>query len=207
MNNLYYENQWIQDKQQEEYRQDCREIQKAAAKAAAIESVRVDSMLRKTCIKEWETEKRKAIFEELLVEPTGEIHLVTRNLSIEAKPRSITNMKNPTLVTLKRANDLTEQIYMIKSTTGSSEKRVYLEADMAGKAYYIVRKFASAGIYFKVSIAKAKILAVQLLCILLESCAEEIFLADKQGWFKMPDGNFQYVEEELTWEQAKKMCK
>lgn len=199
---------WQQQKQQQVYMNDCREIQKAAAKTAAIENVRIQSMQVKNQIREQERERKKAVGETLQLVESGELQIVTENLSVQAIPRQVVNMRFPRLAVLKRQIDEAEQIFQIICFVGEKQKNIFLEKDKAGSSAYILRKFGSEGVYFKMETAKAKKVAVQLIAFLLENCGEEKLLPELEGWVKMPDGQFQYFgREDFTWDKVKKLCK
>ena len=208
MFDLCMDDMWQQQKQRQQYLNDCREIQKAAAKEAAKETVRIQSMQAKNQIREQEKERKKAVGEALQIMENGELQIVTENLSIQAIPRQVTNMRSPRLIVLKRQLDATEQIFQIICFVREEEKNIFMEKNQAGAGAYILRKFASEGIYFKMETAKAKKFVVQLLAILQEDREEEILLSELDGWMKMPDGQFRYVgKEDLTWEKAKKLSR
>lgn len=208
MYELSMDNIWQQQKRQMQYQIDCQEIEKVAAKTAAVENVRIRSMQVKSQLREQERERKKSIGELLQIMENGELQIVTENLSIQAIPRQVTNMRSPKLTVLRRQADGTEQVFLINCLVGDKEKEVFLEKNQAGSGTYIVRKFASEGVYFKMETAKAKKFAVQLMAILQEICNETKLLPEHEGWMKMPDGQFQYVgEEDLTWEEVKKRCR
>lgn len=187
---------------------DCREIQKAAAKEAVKEIVRIQSMQIKTQLREQEKERKKAVGEALQIMVNGELQVITENLSIQTVPRRVTNMRDPKLTVLKRMTDEAEQIYYVRCFVGEREEEVFLEKNQAGTGSYILRKFASAGIRFFKGTAEAKKFAVQLISILREEYKEEKLLPELEGWVKMPDGQFQYVGNgDLTWEEVKKRCR
>ncbi len=201
------DNMWQLQKQQE-YTNDCREIQKAAAKEAAKETVRIQSMKIKNQLREQEKERKKAVGEALQIMENGELQIITENLSVQAIPRRVTNMRDPKLTVLKRMADEAEQIYYVRCFVGERGEEVFLEKNQAGTGSYVLRKFASAGIRFFKGTAEAKKFAVQLISILRGECKEEKLLPEREGWIKMPDGQFQFIGEEgLTWEKVKKLCK
>lgn len=209
MNGWSFDAEWQKKKADEEYLADCREIQKAAAKTAAVEQVRINSAVIKQNLREQERERKKAVGERLELLSNGELQIVSENLAIEPIPRKATNMRWPTLFVLKRAVDESEQIYCIACEIGNQKKFVFLEKNASGNGSYLLRKFASSGIYFKMDTAKAKSFAIQLLGILLSTTeTEEVLLPDMAGWMKNPDGTFKFIQEgELTWEKAKKLSK
>ena len=199
---------WQQQRQAMQYQEDCREIQKAEIKAMRVENVRIQSMQVKSQLREQERERKKAIGDTLHIMANGELQIMTHNLSIPAIPRQVTDMRSPKLKVLIRQSDEAEQIFQINCFVGEKEKNIFLEKTQAGSGAYLLRKFASEGVYFMMETAKAKKFAVQLIAILQQGCNEEMLLPESEGWMKMPDGRFQYVgDEELTWEEAKKRCR
>lgn len=208
MNSNSFDILWHQQKQQQAYENDCREIQKMAAKTVAVENVRIQSMKIKNQIREQEKERKKAVGEKLQILENGELQIVSENLSVQAIPRHVTNMRSPKLTILKRISDEDEQIYLVQCFVGERRENVFLQKNLVGTASYVLRKFGSAGIYFKMETPKAKKFAVQLMSILREICKDEKTLPEREGWMKMPDGQFQYIGKgDLTWEKVKKMCK
>lgn len=208
MENFGMENMWLQKKREQEFWEDCREIEKAKAKTAAVENIRNQSLQVKQMLRERERERKKAMQDVVQIQENGAIQVITQNLSIESTPRYITNMKFPELTVLKRAEDVDEKIYCVACIVNGQEQQVFLDGNMAGNGSYLLRKFASSGICFVCSAAEAKRLAIQILVLLLNAPKAEKLLPDREGWMKKPDGSFKYVEEgELTWEKVKKQCK
>lgn len=208
MQGFTFDNIWQQQKMQQEYMNDCREMQKVAAKEAAKETIRIQSMQIKAQLREQEKERKKAVGEVLQIMENGELQLVSENLSVQAIPRRVTNMRDPKLTVLKRMIDEAEQIYYVRCFVGKREEEVFLEKNQAGTGSYILRKFASAGIRFFKGTAEAKKFAVQLISILRGEYKEEKLLPELEGWVKMPDGQFQYFgREDFTWDKVKKLCK
>lgn len=193
---------------QQQYFQDCREIELVKAKEVAKATVRLETQAIKEKRKEEREERKRQIFEELSLLESGELALTTRNLQIEAKPRKITNMRNPYLTVLKRAEDLDESIYLIVCSLNNSKIEVFLDVDLAGKASYILRKFSAVGIIFMVSTAVAKQIINQLMAILIQNSQSVKILPDEPGWLRNSDGKFEFFGEgDLTWNRAKKMTK
>lgn len=187
---------------------DYREIAKAEAKARAVENVRLAGFYQRQMMKEQEVERRKNVYEEIVITSEGEIQIITRNLQIATNPREISNMKKPKLIIFMRMADETEKIFQIKFVLGMEEKQIFLAENLSGNGAYLLRKFASAGVYFKVSSSDSKKIVIQMLCKLLEKCEEKQFLPEKSGWYKMPNGQFHFWEEDmLTWKVVKKLAK
>ena len=176
------ENQYFNQAQQQ-YFQDCREIELVKAKEVAKASVRLEAQAIKAQRKEESEERKRQIFD-------------------------ITNMRKPYLTVIKRAEDLDDSIYLVACLLNDCKIEVFLDVDMAGKASYILRKFSAVGIIFMVSTAVAKRIINQLMAILIQNSQRVKILPDEPGWLKKIDGKFEFFgEEDMTWNRAKKMTK
>lgn len=208
MENWNFDTAWQRKKAEETYFADCREIQKAAAKTAAVELIRIQSLQIKQNLREQERERKKSMQEIVQIMEDGTLCMVTQNLRIEPMPRYITNMKRPTLTVLKRAEDVNEEIYRVSCSVNEKEKKIFLAKSMSGNGSYLLRKFGASGICFLCSTAEAKKIAVQVLAILLSEPDDEELLPDMAGWMKKPDNTFTYIDEgEMTWKEAKNLSK
>ncbi len=193
---------------QQQYFQDCREIELVKAKEVAKNAVRLEAQTLREERKEAEKERKRAIFQEIEILESGEIGVITRNLRIEAIPRKITNMTNPQLKIFKRAEDLDQTVYCINCQVGNREIEVFLNVDMAGNSSYLLRKLNSVGIVFEAKMSTAKMLIQQLMSILIYNCQSVKILPDEPGWLRNSDGKFEFFGEgDLTWNRAKKMTK
>lgn len=195
-------------RQMEAYFQDCREMEKAIAKAKVLEDIRSNALVNRMYLRQAEAERKKATFDELIITSDGEVQVVTRNLAIDAKPRMITNMQNPHIIILKRLKDMTEEILLLQCFVNNSLKKIFLNPKKAGKGEYLLRSFTLAGICFKSPSTNAKDLAMQLLALLLSSQPEERILPDEEGYVDLPGIGLAYIgDEDLTWKKATKLCK
>lgn len=194
--------------QMQAYYNDCREVQKTIAKANALEDIRLKGLIARQHLRQAESERKKSTFDELLITSDGEVQIITRNLTIEVKPRAVTNMTAPHLVILKRLRDTMEEIFLFRCVVNNISRELFLNPQKAGKGSYLIKNFVLIGVYFHLPSAKAKELAIQLLALLISSGPEEILLADDEGYTEFPGKGFIYIgEEDLTWKKATKLCR
>ena len=194
--------------QMQAYYNDCREVQKTIAKANALEDIRLKGLIARQRLREAESERKKSTFEELLITSDGEVQIITRNLTIEAKPRAVTNMTVPHLAILKRLKDATEEIFLYRGIENHISRELFLNPQKAGKGSYLIKNFVLIGVQFHLPSAKAKELAIQLLALLISAGPEELLLADDEGYTEFPGKGFIYIgEEDLTWKKATKLCR
>lgn len=190
------------------YYNDCRELQKAIAKANAIEDIRLKGLIARQHLRQLEYERKKSTFDELVITSDGDVQMVTRNLTIEAKLRSVTNMRAPHIVILKRLKDTTEEIFLFRCVVNNISRELFLNPQKAGKGAYLIKNFVLIGVQFHLPPAQAKELAIQLLALLIASGPEELLLADDEGYTEFPGKGFIYIGEgDLTWKKAMKLCR
>lgn len=188
--------------------EDIRDIEKTRAKAEVKAVTRLQERQIRYQMKETEEERKRQQGEELVFGEDGELQLVTTNLSIETIPRRLTNMRKLKLTVLRHAEDSDDRIFRIDFKIGERNDQVYLESREVGNGSYLVKKFASQGAYFMLKSARAKEIAVKILCSLQQMSEDEEILPDEMGWIKMQDGMWHYIgEEEMTWKRAKKLAK
>lgn len=205
---LSFDEQQIYFDRQRRWERGVNEIQLAQAKRLAVEEVKYSAYVRKQILKMEQKEFEKGIYEEVLVGANGEIQLVTRNAAINPKAREVTNMANPKLTIFVRGENADEEIFCLNCEVGGEERRIFLRPEKMATGGYLLRKFSSRGIYFKLSTARAKDVAIQLICKLLEGETKKVVLPEKCGWYKTSEGTFRFVEEgELTWKKAEKLSK
>ena len=159
--------------QQRKYWKDTLDLQKAAelerihtqaeiARAAEKEKIRLVGAQMRSLQKEEEEERKRAICEELQIAESGELHIVTKNLQIGAKPRIVTNMTHPVLFVLKRAKCKSEKIFEIRCRVSGEETAIFLNPEKIVSGTYLINKFASIGVVFLNSTVSEKKLAIQL---------------------------------------------
>lgn len=196
---------WYQQRENEKMREAQREIWKAAAKAEAIEQTRLNFAAAKLRMKEEEAERKKQIFEQIGIDEEGNITLITKNLTISPKKRSLCNMKSPALTKLVRVKAQEDCIFCMSCLVNEKWEKIYLAEEKLGNGGYILKKITSAGgIFYLEKQSACKRFAVDLISILLLG-AKEVFVPDTPGWMKLPSGKFKFVEEEdLSWKWIQK---
>lgn len=206
-NNIFDPQKYAQE-QMQAYYQDCREVKKSIAKANALEDIRLKGFITRQYLRQLESERKSSTFEELLITSDGEVQIITRNLTIEAKPRAVTNITSPRIVILKRLKDTTEELFLFQCVVNKVSRKLFLNPQKVGKGSYLIKNFILIGAYFHLPSAKAKELATQLLALLISSGPEELLLADDEGYTEFPGKGFIYIgEEDLTWKKATKLCR
>ena len=185
-----------------------REVQMAIAKATALEEVRLYGQARRQKMREAEAERKRAIFEEIEVMPSGDVQIITRNLSLGVKPRKLTNARKFVLRIFERQKNPAERIFKISAVVGGREREVFFKEERAGRANYLIQKFGAVGISFYAKPGKLNGVVLQLLSVLLERAEEPVILPDEPGWNKKSDGEWHFVEkEEATWTKLRAFCK
>lgn len=189
--------QW--QREQEEMRQDFREVGKTHAKAIVTENIRIQGLEARCLIKEAAAERRRGIYETLEIGSNGDIQEVTKNLAVPTIPRKVTNMRFPEVKVFIRQNKPQDQIVCLICEIEGRKAYIYLKKPQVGNANYLLRRLTAEGVILYKSAPKAKKKLCDLLAGLI-SHAEQVGVADCPGWIN-ENGQFRFVEEEeLTWE-------
>lgn len=176
-------------------------IDEAMAKAWINE----EAYKRKLYLREEARERERALVEVLEMNEEGELYIQTKNTSIAARPRAVTNMKSPRMVRYRNVRYDEACCYKLLYYIGGKEEFLFLDSGKIGKVSYLMNKFTAAGIRFEVQPRKIGPLLIQLLSGLCSCCTEEVVVPDEAGWVRLDDGQLKFFsEEELTWEQIKK---
>lgn len=172
------------------------------------ERISVDAYNSKLRSREEAKERERALVEVWEMSKEGELYIQTKNTSVAAKPRTITNMKSPRMVRYRNVGGDEACCYKLIYSIGEKEDFLFLDSEKIGKVSYLIAKFTAAGIYFEIQPRKIGPLLIQLLGDLCSYCKEEVIVSDEPGWMKLDDGQFKFFsEEEPTWRQIKKKSK
>lgn len=208
MYDISFDPQRYAQEQMRDYYQDCRDINRTIAKANAVEGIRTQAFAARQLLRQQEEERKKSTFSELIITNEGELQLITRNLSIDAKPRSMTNMRNPSLTILRRAVDVTEVMFHFRCFINAIAKEIFLDPHKTEKISYVKRKFSFAGIYFNIPKEEKRDFFDRLISLMIILGPDERCIPDHAGYFESPEEGLIYVgEEDLTWKKVIKLCK
>lgn len=190
------------------YYEDRRELDKTIAKATAVENIRLQGFIARQQLRQKEEERKKSTFDDLILTPEGELQFITRNLSINAEPRSLTNMEKPSITILRRANDITQIIFLINCFANGIPREIFLNPQKTEKFSYIKRKFSFANIYLRIPKEKKDDFFSDLVNLLFVLGSDERFIPDDTGYFESENCGLVYVgEDDLTWKKAVNLCK
>lgn len=201
------ENQILYQREQEEIRRDLREIDKTRAKVEITENIRTQAQEVRRQNKERADERKRGQYETVEVTSSGEVRIVTKNLSVPTIPREITNMRNPYGLIFQRVSNPNESIFRLDCKVGGKKKLVYFQSEAIGSGTYVLKRMAAQGIVMWANSSKAKKIAVELLVKLIsEATVYSVFEAP--GWVKTGEDRFSFVEENsITWEYLMEVTK
>ncbi len=199
--------QCLYQKEQEEIRRDMREIEKTRVKAEITENIRTQAQEVRHQNKEYADERKRGQYETIELTLSGEIRVITKNLSVPTIPREITNMKKPHGKIFQRMDNPNESVFCLESSVGERSIKVYFKADEIGNGTYVLKRLSAQGISIWAKTVKAKKYAVQMLEMLILD-APVYQVADSAGWIKTGEGSFSFVEENcITWEYLMEVVK
>jgi hypothetical protein len=192
-------------KREEEYRNDCRELQKKCEETKMRVQASMELTTWKTKAKQEEEERRRAFYEELSVDCEGRVIVRSCNAQVQAQPRITSNMRWPRLYIAAKASDMLETVFVLDCEIGGERKQVFLDSKKAGSATYIQKKMIAAGIdVWAPSLAKSKEYLCKFMGLMIQN-AQKTVLPDAPGWMVI-DGKFSFVgKERMTWKNICKM--
>lgn len=202
------EMQFLQQKEQSEIRRDMREIEKVRLKSEIAENIRIQAQQIRRENKERADERKRGMYETVEITQSGEVRVVTKNLSVPTIPRIISNIQNPKGEIIIRYTNPLQKVFLLSCRIGEEESNTYFKGDEIGNGTYVLKRMNASGInIWGESLAKKKKFAVELLNVLFCQ-AQRSNVADSPGWIKTKEGSFLFVEENaLTWEYLLEVLK
>lgn len=201
------EQQRLYQKEQEEMRRDMREIEKTRVKAEITENIRTQAQEVRRQNKERADERKRGQYETIELTSSGEVRVITKNLSVPTIPREITNLKNLHGKIFRRRVFPYESIFCLEGNVGEKKIRVYFKGDEVGNGTYVLKRLSAQGISIWAKTVKAKKYAVQMLEMLILN-APVYQVPDLPGWIKTGEDGFSFVEENcITWEYLMEVVK
>ncbi len=141
-----------------------------------------------------------------VVDESGEIHIVTQNLSFEAKPRTATNFKCTEVIIYVNVANLQERVLQLSlklETAGVEEKLVFIDLSKCGKKRFIAEKLMRVGaVIYGSTTAKAEEYAQMIIAYMIRNCNKTIMVPNKRGWYKTESGSLEFFDGKWTWEDV-----
>lgn len=183
-------------------------INEAGVKTQITEAMRVEGYEKRLRLREEAKERARAVVEVLDVDDKGQLLVLSKNTSVVARPRSITNMSRPKISILRSTNPFEPPCYKLACEVANKEICVFLASDKIGKGNYLLNKLVSRGIYFEIQQNKIKPLLLQLLGRLIENCTAEELVPETEGWIKLDNGKYRFFSEgNMTWIKIRELTK
>jgi len=182
-------------------------VNESITKTHYAEQRRTDEYERRLKLREEAKERQRAIVELIGFTDDGQLLVCTRNTSVQAQPRIISNMRKPCITILQHKDFIEAPCYLLECNVGEEEQYIFLSSNKLTHGNYLLGKLTAAGIYFSVSPAKIKPLLMQMIGVLVEHCDNKKCVPETAGWTKTSNGYAFYSEEDLTWNKIKKLMK
>lgn len=182
-------------------------VNESLAKTDYAEQRRTEEYERRLKLQEEAKERQRAIVELIDFTDDGQLLVCTRNTSVQAQPRIISNMRKPS-ITIFQCKDFAESsCFLLTCIVGEEEQYIFLSSYKLTQGNYLIGKLSAAGIYFTIKPTKIKFLLIQMIAVLVENCENKRCVPETAGWTKMSNGYKFYSEEDLTWNKIKTLCK
>lgn len=211
-NNYQLQNQRAYELQMElqaQYRKNSEQLNFIAARENILGNKRMELEKQKFAVQEERWEKRKARYEEIILQPNGELELQVKNSVIDAPKRHLVNFVFVDIVKLTGLEKRERSIYMVSIRIGGNEFLIPLRKDKSGNEQYLLKKFTEVGAQFYADKKSEKLkYVVNLWGVFLTQCKTELRIPEYHGWIKDDEGRFHFIKEgESLWEDVEKMAK
>ena len=182
-------------------------IGESLTKTYYAEQRRTEEYERRLKLREEAKERQRAIVEILDVDEEGQLLVCSKNTSIDARPRRISNMRQPSITVLQCTNSTECLCYMLECLVGREKKYIFLSSDKLGKGNYVVEKLTSAGVYFEIKPSQIKPLVLNLIGRLVQNSSSKKQIPETDGWIKLNNEYIFFSKEDLTWAKIKLLMK
>ena len=192
-------------KREEEYRNDCRELQKEHAKTQMHMQTTMGLTRWKSKVRQEEKEMERAIYEEVTFDRDGRVIVCTCNAQVQVQPRVVSNIRWPHMYIAANSSNLVEKVCILEYEIGEESKQIFLDPKKVGSATYVQKKLTEEGIdIFAPSLAKAKEYVLKLISKLIQN-AQKTILPGEPGWMLI-EGKFSFAgKDRMTWKNIRKM--
>lgn len=146
------------------------------------------------------------------IDVNGEIHIKTKNLTIETRPRRGTNFRYVDAKIYINAANQHEKIMRLflkpsMDTSDMEATEVFLDLRKCGKGGYIDKKLEAVGaVIFAKSEAKRKEYARMIVAIIVRECTQTITAPKNRGWYRVND-ELKFYDSDYTWKAVVEYAK
>lgn len=146
------------------------------------------------------------------IDVNGEIHIKTKNLTIETRPRRGTNFRYVDAKIYINAANPHEKIMRLflkpsMDTSDTEATEVFLDLRKREKGGYIDKKLEAVGaVIFAKSEAKRKEYARMIVAIIVQECTQTITAPKNRGWYRVND-ELKFYDSDYTWKAVVEYAK
>lgn len=156
-----------------------------------------------------ERQSKKAEYDSPFIHPNdGYVCIETKNSIVEFPPIRIANFCFPQILTIHRLEGSDEKIFQFTCQIGQQEKRIFLLEKKCNRPSYLLNSLMGIGCEISTdSESKRKDYVYKLWTMLINEHRYDIWIPDKNGWYKDENGNIRFWKEAYTWESLIKLTK
>lgn len=177
------------------------------AKIQAAKEIAVSK--EKAHIRAAERQLKKAEYDVPFIHPDdGSVCIETKNCIVQSPPIRIANFCSPKLIVIHHLGEIDEKIYQFTCRIGQQKKCSFLSEKKCKSPSYILNKLMDIGGHINADPgAKQRGYIQKLWAMLINEHQDDIFVPDKNGWYKDNNGQIRFWEEAYTWEILVKLTK
>lgn len=156
-----------------------------------------------------ERQSKKAEYDSPFIHPNdGYVCIETKNSIVEFPPIRIANFCFPQIFIIHRLEGSDEKIFQFTCRIGQQEKHIFLLETKCNRPSYLLNSLMSIGCEINTdSESKRKDYVYKLWTMLINEHRYDIWIPDKNGWYKDENGNIRFWKEAYTWESLIKLTK
>lgn len=174
------------------------ESEKAKIQAAKEISVSEE----KVKIRAAERQSKKAEYDSPFIHPNdGSVCIETKNSIVQSPPIRIANFCSPQILIIHRLEGSDEKIYQFTCKIAQQERHIFLSEKKSNRPSYIINSLMTIGCGINTdSESKRKEYVHKLWTMLMNEHRYDIWIPDRNGWYKDKKGKIKFWKEAYTWE-------
>lgn len=180
------------------------ELYIAATKAKIQADKEIDVIREKAKIRAVERQQKKLEYDDISINPNdGSVCIKTKNHLFESPTIRVANFYFPEITMIHRLEEPDQEIYQFTCQIRQKNRHVLLSGKKSKRTSYLLKSLMSIGAQFMAnteSIQKKYMDKLWTLLMLMDDSINELWIPDKNDWYRDRNGEIQFWEESFTWE-------
>lgn len=180
------------------------ELYLAATKAKIQADKEIDVFQKKSKIRAAQRQQKKFEYDDMFINPNdGSVCIKTKNCIVESPTTCIANFYFPEITIIHRLENPDQDIYQFTCHIRQKKKHLLLSERKSKRTSYLLKSLMSIGAQFTAnsgSMQNKYMDKLWTLLMLMDDQKNELWIPDKNDWYRDKNGEIQFWEEPYTWE-------